>query len=289
MMCRGLWGGWLGLAGVWTATTAWGVPGLREPAGCQDRSPPQDKGHTAPPTRHEPLVPYPHPLITEVLYAVPAGARGDASGDGTRDAIGDEFIEIVNPHERAIRLGGYVLTGRPAADRQDPAEPDAEPNRRRAPREEFRQMRFVFPACELNPGQVAVVFNGRGQTWQGPVGGTHRAPERGNERFHGALVFTMGATSMRTALANRGDMVLLTAPDGTKVQCITWGDPTAPDGCLLAEEAPMVGSQSVARRDAGAPLEPHPVIAGRPFSPGIFPGFGERSGTSPPPPLRQER
>src|SRR5690606_27204449 len=42
-------------------------------------------------------IPYPHPQITEVLFNVPSGAKGDANGDGERDATGDEFIEIANP------------------------------------------------------------------------------------------------------------------------------------------------------------------------------------------------
>ena len=54
-------------------------------------------------------LPFPHPLITEVLYAVPSGDRGDANGDGTRDAVGDEFIELVNLHDRPIQLKGYTL------------------------------------------------------------------------------------------------------------------------------------------------------------------------------------
>ncbi len=55
-------------------------------------------------------VPYPHPLITEVLYAPAKGDAGDADGDGVRSATGDEFVEIVNPHDRPISLRGYVIT-----------------------------------------------------------------------------------------------------------------------------------------------------------------------------------
>src|SRR5437870_5538652 len=47
---------------------------------------------------------FPHPLITEILYAVPSGERGDANADGTRDAVGDEFIELTNPHDKPIQL-----------------------------------------------------------------------------------------------------------------------------------------------------------------------------------------
>lgn len=56
-----------------------------------------------------PVVPFPHPLISEILAAVPSGPQGDASGDGTRQAIGDEFIELFNPHDKPIQLKGYTL------------------------------------------------------------------------------------------------------------------------------------------------------------------------------------
>src|SRR5205823_6103778 len=71
-------------------------------------------------------VPFPHPLISEVLYAVPSGERGDANADGKRDAVGDEFIELVNPHDRPIQLKGYTLMD---ADAYAPgaAKPDASP------------------------------------------------------------------------------------------------------------------------------------------------------------------
>ncbi len=80
------------------------------------------------------LVPLPHPLITEVLYAVPTGDTGDANGDGKRSATGDEFVEIVNPHDKPIDLRGYVIAdksmGKPGALKfvfprvQAPAWPD---------------------------------------------------------------------------------------------------------------------------------------------------------------------
>ena len=55
-----------------------------------------------------PPVPYPHPMITEVLFAVPTGDGGDASGDGSRHVSGDEFIELVNPHDKAIQVATSV-------------------------------------------------------------------------------------------------------------------------------------------------------------------------------------
>src|SRR5688572_23128427 len=150
-----------------------------------------------------PLLDYPHPLITEILYAVPTGAAGDANKDGARDACGDEFIELTNPHDRPIQLQGYMLT-------------DRNPGK--------AGLRFVFPSLELAPGQTVIIFNGCNQTWAGPVGDSSRAPEAPHDRFHGAFVFTMRAASSRIGFANGGDYLLLTSPGNEPIHLITWGE-----------------------------------------------------------------
>jgi hypothetical protein len=213
-------------------------------------------------------VPFPSPLITEVLYAVPTvkSAKGemslcDANKDGVRDAVGDEFIGLVNPHDRPIKLGGYKLSDQPRANAAQGKKPGAE-------------LLFAFPPLELGPGETVVVFNGNKQTWTGPVGDSTKAAPR-NDRFHNAYVFSMRVKSSRRGLANGGDWVLLTAPDGRAVQCVTWGEVEGrPDRGALVEEAPLTDSGSVQRdgisggfvshRSLGAPHE------GRPFSPGHF-------------------
>jgi hypothetical protein len=97
-------------------------------------------------------MPFPHPLITEVLYAVPNATGGDANLDGVRHASGDEFVELFNPHDKPIQLFGYSLSDR---------NPEGK-----------GQFKFTFPAFELPPGAVAVVFNGFEAAWSevGPVG-----------------------------------------------------------------------------------------------------------------------
>ena len=129
-------------------------------------------------------VAYPHPVLSEVLYAVPT-AEGDATGDGARDPVGDEFIELANPHDRPINLRGYTL-----ADRN--------------PRG-MGQVRFVFPAVELKPGEVAVVFNGKGQRFRGPVGDANRAALATNPKYGNAWAFTIGNTDKLTGFSNAGD------------------------------------------------------------------------------------
>jgi len=197
-------------------------------------------------------VAYPHPLVTEVLYAVPTGAAGDANGDGKRDANGDEFIELVNPHDKAIQLAGYVI-----ADKELESKKDGKP---------FTSLRFKFPAMELQPGQVVVVFNGNGQTFKGPVGSPTAAPGAGNEHFHGAMVFSMNVGA-KQGLANKGDCVQVIAPDGQIVQAITWGDATAPKGAAKSEVAPMVTGQSVERASAMGGL----MACSATFTPGKWP------------------
>lgn len=69
------------------------------------------------PAPDDAVVSFPHPLITEVLFAVPTGDRdGDADLSGARSATGDEFIELMNPHDKPINLKGYRLVdGQPVS------------------------------------------------------------------------------------------------------------------------------------------------------------------------------
>ncbi|MBX3358463.1 MAG: lamin tail domain-containing protein [Phycisphaeraceae bacterium] len=212
---------------------------------------------TAPKPGANSIVPYPHPLITEILYAVPGAGDGDANGDGKRDAAGDEFVEFINPHDRPINLRGYTITDR---------------NEGRA------QLRFTFPALELPPGGVVVVFNGQGQKWKGPVGTTKSAPAEGNAAFHGAYVFTIDATSSSISWANGGDWVLLSDPSGEAVHCVWWGKfaEKKPEKGLV-EEAPLVSRSSVTRRDPSSALFSHSDLAKPLYSPGEFGDPAERA------------
>lgn len=213
-----------------------------------------------------------HPTITEVLYAVPT-TEGDASGDGTRDAVGDEFVEIANTTDAPIQLKGYRVSDRN----------DASPDRKGG-------WSFVFPELELKPGEVAVVFNGHAGKWTGPVGDTSRAPDGKNEKFHNAYVFTSRNDSDRVGLNNTGDWVMLSSPDNKPVECVLWGNAdkgepkaTAPKLFKVTEQ---VRDASVQRRSASEDFVSHrklapprdrpargePVAkdAAAPFSPGYF-------------------
>jgi hypothetical protein len=178
-------------------------------------------------------VAYPHPLITEVLFNVPAGQVGDANRDGVRSANGDEFIELVNPHDRAIELEGYTITDglKPehVTSRKSKADPKSTKDLKPA-KEPVRkpQISFTFPKLTLKPGERVVVFNGYKQKFDGPHGTQKVSPSRGDSQFSGAYVFTMETDSSMIAFNNDSDAVqlLAPAPKGSKrstVDVIHWG------------------------------------------------------------------
>ncbi len=198
----------------------------------------------------KPLVPYPHPLITEVLFAVPTSG-GDANKDGTRHATGDEFVEVTNPHEQAINLAGYRLVDRHMG--QD------------------GRFAFTFPDLMLKPGQTAVVFNGLDATWTGPVGDTHRAPPGPNALFEGAFIFTASVSSGYIALANTADFVLLENPLHVPVHVVVWGNPdqAPPTDAFHTDTVSGVPRASVQRTSPSGPMTPHDSIDRQTCSPGV--------------------
>ncbi|MCC5787335.1 MAG: lamin tail domain-containing protein [Phycisphaerales bacterium] len=197
-----------------------------------------------------------HPVVTEILYAVPTQG-GDANLDGKRCPTGDEFVELYNPHDRALQLRGYALT-----DRHPPGD---------------RQWRFVFPDFELGPREVVVVFNGYDTEWTGPVGDHRRAPAGRHELFSEAWVFTSGNTSRYRALANAADRLTLWDPSGRAIRSVRWGalegeDPAPPEA---VEEVQTPRRGSVERDPATGRFVSHTDLPGNEegvlFSPGRFP------------------
>lgn len=199
----------------------------------------------------------PHPVITEVLFNVPNDATGDANKDGVRDATGDEFVEMFNPHARTVNLRGYTILSRMSLG-DDTSK---------------KGVRFTFPDLELPPGAVVVVFNGYKAQIKGPVGTADRAPPKVHPEFAKAGVFSMGTTAKNRSWNNAGDFVLLQAPDGTPVDAIWWGEPSPapPPNTLRCIEAPAKSGGSVQRTDALADPAPHADIDGAVCSPGSIP------------------
>lgn len=238
------------------------VPALAQPPAPQTESAP-DPAPEAPPT---PPVAFPHPLITEILFAVPT-KNGDANLDGERQTTGDEFVELINPHDKPIKIGGYTLHD--------------------AAKEGKSQFRFTFPALTLQPGQVVVVFNGhesnlKGEA-EGSVGDGATPPRKQNPAFGNAWTFTARAPSTRAGFANGGDWLMLLDPRDVPVQCVTWGEAEEPKlseghGCVL-EPAPDADGSSVQRRGVEGPFGAHPPYRAEglgvdaplmPYSPGVF-------------------
>jgi hypothetical protein len=236
-----------------------------QPAGKPHRAPSAPPASVAPaksePTADpaKPLVAFPHPLITEVLYNVPTCDNGDANKDGTRQVAGDEFVEVINPHDKPIDLRGYTISDMTAHEKTAGGKPKS------------NAIRWSFPPLTLKPGEVAVVFNGNASTIPGAVGDSSAAAKK-NDKFHDAYVFTMRQPSDKVGFANTADWVLLTAPDGKPVQLIKWGEPRVkvPEGVMLIEEAPAARNASIQRTSANGALATHPSDGKSAFSPGVF-------------------
>ncbi len=236
-------------------------------------------------------VPFPHPMITEILYAVPTGARGDANGDGERQTGGDEFIEIINPHDKPINLKGYRLRDGAALAGREPPKDSTKPGDKKPsakPSPSASAIDFVFPSCELAPGEVAVVFNGHECEWTHLKGriGTSASASRAVDEGHpmaGARVFTMEVQSSRVGLANKGDVVVLVAPDRAPIHAVHWGEASAkpPEKTLLIEVAPALSGKSVERTGLGDNAQ-WVAHEGDVFSPGRFEATSAASPSKPP-------
>lgn len=206
-----------------------------------------------------PGVEFPHPMITEVLYAVPSGEEGDADQNGRRSATGDEFVELANPHSKPIQLKGYTLTD--GLVKKGSGKGKGEP-----------QIRFVFPDLTLKPGEVVVVFNGSDGPPAGLVGDAKAAAPR-NDKFNNAYVFTMRVKGSFTAFSNEGDCVLLSDPAGKGVECVRWGEERQSPEKAAPRTYDAPESRGSVQRE-GDEFVPHKNLSGdlgaMPFSPGRF-------------------
>lgn len=206
-----------------------------------------------------PAVEFPHPMITEVLYAVPTGDEGDADQSGKRSATGDEFVELINPHSKPINLKGYTLTD--GLVKKGSSKSKGQP-----------QIRFVFPDLTLKPGEVVVVFNGSEGNPAGPVGDTKAAAGK-NDKFHQAYVLTMRVKSTFTAFSNEGDCVLLSDPAGKPIECVRWGEESQSPEKAAPRTYDAPESRGSVQRE-GDEFVPHRNLSGDlgdlPFSPGKY-------------------
>jgi len=207
-----------------------------------------------------PKVEFPHPLITEILAVVPKGDGGDANKDGKRDASTDEFVELMNPHDEDIELGGYTLSDRNAGGQG--------------------AVEFTFPSMTLKPGEVVVVFNGNGEKFATHVGTEQAQADEQDEAF-GAWVFVMENSGQFAGFSNKGDWVLLSDPEGKPIHVVSWGSfkEKLPTGEGLIKEQPVDGGDgSMCRYLVGGPIVGHSALDGRKFSPGEHPISAKMTG-----------
>lgn len=202
-------------------------------------------------------VAYPHPIISEVLFDVPKDA--DPNQDGVSNPVGDEYVEITNPHERPIDIGGYMI-----ADKKGAASIDGGGG-----------VRFRFPPLTLKPGETALLFNGYLAHIPGPVGSQSKAPLRPNDRFANAWVFNLDNASGTCAFANSGDICVLVSPDAKTIDFLSWGafEPPPPKDAMRAQYFKNVRDCSVQRPLGESKLVLHREIDGKPFSPGRVPAL----------------
>ena len=119
-------------------------PGTSEndPGGQEDPGPANDPGDTGcegPMTGEM--------IVNEWLLSPAQGATGDANCDGTRNAVDDELIELVNVTSRCLDIGEATIATSSAG---------------------FGSPRFTFPAgTTVPPGGAVLVFGGDTPTFDG--------------------------------------------------------------------------------------------------------------------------
>lgn len=198
-----------------------------------------------------------HPILTEVLFNIPPlEVGGDVNLDSLRSNTGDEFLELMNPHEVSINLKGYKITD---ADRR--FEPFLE---------------FEFPELIVGPGETVVVFNGfRSDEIPGHDGTADEAPDEKNPHFNNAWVFRIDPSHGWQAFQNEADFVVLWSPDGEPIEAVEWGDKKSDLPRALRNRNIYSSSweieESFQRIGTSSEWAPHTEIDGKYYSPGLVP------------------
>ena len=154
----------------------------------------------------EPELPMVRVVINEVLADPPSDHSGDANGDGTRDPVEDEFVELVSRSSEPVDLTGWTLS-------------------------DNHSVRFVFPAgAMLLPGRALLVF-----------GGGTPGLIRDFEMETGSMAYVASALGLN----NDGDRVQLLRADGDIEDEVVFGVEAGQDRSLVREtegdpNAPLV-------------------------------------------------
>lgn len=121
-------------------------------------------------------------LINEINYDPVTSPEGDANGDGTRSAQGDEFIEFYNSGPE-IDLAGYTISDADA-------------------------VRHTFPS-----GESLIPSNGVLVVFGGPFGGAGDPISD----FGGAIVQVANGLDFRLNMNNAGDFMTISDPSGNPI------------------------------------------------------------------------
>jgi hypothetical protein len=170
-------------------------------------------------------------IINEYMASPPAGAAGDANGDGTRSATQDEFIELVNTDTVPLDISGFTIS-------------------------DATQVRFTFPANKIIPaGEAAVIFGGGT-----PTGAFGNAMANG-------LVFAVGGSGL--SLNDGGDSIIVKDTTATTVASLTYTATEGGAGQALTRSPDITGSfvtHSTATGAAGRLFSPGTKVDGSTFT-----------------------
>ena len=170
-------------------------------------------------------------IINEYLADPPAGAAGDANGDGARDASQDEFVELVNSGAAPLDIGMFTIS-------------------------DVTQIRFTFPSGKvIPPGEAAVVFGGGT-----PTGAFGNAMANG-------LVFAAGGSGL--SLNNGGDRIIVKDNMGAIVTSLTYGAAEGGAHQSITRSPDVTGGfvvHSTAPGSGGALFSPGSRLNGAPFT-----------------------
>lgn len=170
-------------------------------------------------------------IINEYLADPPAGAAGDANGDGTTNSTQDEFVELVNNGTSPLDIGGFTIS-------------------------DAIQVRFTFPQGKIvPPGESAVVFGGGT-----PTGAF------GNAAING-LVFAASGAGL--SLNNANDTITIKDRFGVVVDLKAYPPPDSDEDQSITRSPDITGGfvkHSLAAGSSGRLFSPGTRTNGAPFT-----------------------
>ena len=134
----------------------------------------------------------PHTIIFNEVNADPASdpINGDANGDGVRNSVHDEFVELVNVGSDTVDMTGWMLG-------------------------DDERINYTFPDnYKIAPGHIVVLFGSVNHTDNANVAGYNTDI---------LLSSVLAADTVGNGVANGGEYVVLKSPDGTYDTYVAYG------------------------------------------------------------------